>query len=300
MVKFLITSRISSDVNDSKEAFESREGFTSQGTDSTEVSGRPEEFNNNTLYDNFYVKIYDTIVNSQDRIHTEVLYTLGWIKKIRPDVESLQILDIGSGTGGHVNDFKKEGCGSVIGIDKSAAMIEKAMKLYPGNKFQVGDVETPTLYSAGQFNLVTMYYFTIYYLPHKAQILKNLFTWMQPGGGLVIHMVNRDKFDPILDSASPFMAFSVQKYSKKRVSKSSVAFDKFDYTAEFTNQDHVAQFEEVFKFKDGRTRKNIHSLHMPDMEKLVTEIEAAGFIYKEFIDLMPIGYEYQYLFCFVR
>lgn len=299
MVKFLITTRLTSDVHDSKEAFEGRgaiEGFSGGG----EVEGRAEEFNNDTLYDKFYVKIYDQIVNGEVRMRSEVLFTLGWIKKIRPDTKSLQILDVGCGTGGHVNEFSKEDVGSVQGIDKSSAMIERSKQLYPDNDYMVGDVETPTTFSAGQFNLVTLYYFTIYYMPQKAQILRNIFTWMSPGGGLVIHLANRDKFDPILESASPFIAFSIQKYSKERLTKSTVAFDKFDYTAEFTNEQHNAQFEETFKFKDGRTRKNVHSLHMLAMEKMVSEIEAAGFIYKEFIDLTPVGYEYQYLFCFVR
>jgi len=299
MVKFLITTRVSTEISGSKEAFESRgsiEGFAG----GTEVEGRPEEFNNDTLYDKFYVKIYDQIVNGEVRMRSEVIFTLGWIKKIRPETNTLQVLDIGCGTGGHVNEFVTEGCGSVQGIDKSSAMIERAKTLYPDNSYMVGDVETPTTFSAGQFNLVSLYYFTIYYMPQKEQILKNIFTWMQPGGGLVVHLVNRDKFDPILESASPFIAFSVQKYSKERLTKSTVAFDKFDYTAHFTNEEHNAQFEETFKFKDGRTRKNIHSLHMLSMERMVSEIEAAGFIYKEFIDLTPIGYEYQYLFCFVR
>lgn len=296
MVKFLITTRITSDVHDIKEAFEGREGFT--GT--VEVEGRAEEFDNNSLYDKFYVKIYDQIVNGEVRMRSEVMFTLGWMKKIRPEVSTYQVLDVGCGTGGHVNEFVKDGCGKVIGIDRSSAMIERSKTLYPNNDYIVGDVESPTLFSAGQFNLVTLYYFTIYYMPQKEQILKNLFTWMQPGSGLVVHLVNRDKFDPILESASPFIAFSVQKYAKDRVTKSNVAFDKFEYTAEFTNEEHNARFEETFKFKDGRRRKNIHSLHMLPMEKMVSEIEAAGFIYKEFIDLTPVGYEYQYLFCFAR
>jgi len=29
-------------------------------------------------------------------------------------------------------------------------------------------------------------------------------------------------------------------------------------------------------------------------------VEENGFTYKQLIDLTPIGYEYQYLFCFVR
>jgi hypothetical protein len=39
---------------------------------------------------------------------------------------------------------------------------------------------------------------------------------------------------------------------------------------------------------------------MPTMDETVAIVERAGFTYKQFIDLTPIGYEYQYLFCFVK
>ena len=279
---------------DEDEAFTTREGFS--GGTSTDI----EEFTNDTLYDKFYSKIYDQIVQGDVRVKSEVIFTLSWIKKFNSENKNLEVLDIGCGTGGHVAEFKKENVGKVVGIDKSQAMIDRATKLHPGNTFKVGDVEQPRTFSAGEFNLATMYYFTIYYVHQKEQILKNIFTWLKPGGGFVVHFVNRDKFDPILESASPFTAFSLQKYSKERVMKSKVAFDKFVYTAEFSNDENHAEFEETFKFKDGKKRRNKHSLHMPIMEKLVHEIEQAGFTYKEFIDLTPIGYEYQYLFCFLR
>ena len=296
VIKFLISTHIATEIVDSSEAFESREGFRGDVNTDDQV----EEFTNSNLYDNFYVKVYDMLVQGESRTAVEVDFTLGWMKKIQPDVSKLHVLDIGSGIGGHVEAFVKAGCGDVKGIDRSEAMVLRSRKLYPDNTYIVGDVETPTIFSAGQFNLLTMYYFTIYYMPNKAQILRNLFTWMSPGGALIVHMVNRDKFDPILESASPYMAFSLQKYAKERIRKSTVTFDKFEYTAEFTNQEHHAQLDETFKFKDGRIRRNVHTLHMPVMEKLVTDFEEAGFVYKEFIDLMPIGYEYQYLFCFVR
>jgi hypothetical protein len=39
---------------------------------------------------------------------------------------------------------------------------------------------------------------------------------------------------------------------------------------------------------------------MPKMEEVVSVAEANGFNFKQYIDLTAIGYEYQYLFCFVR
>ena len=288
MLKFLIQTTVPTEIEDTKEAF--------AGGTAVDV----EEFTNDTLYDGFYSKIYDQIVQGDVRVRTETLFTLAWLKKFRPETKTIELLDIGCGTGAHVAEFMKEGVGSAIGIDRSVAMIERANKLHPEFKFKVGDADKTNSFAAGQFTLATMYYFTIYYIHHKDQILRNIFNWLQPGGAFVVHIVNREKFDPILESASPFTAFSIQKYSKERVTKSKVAFDKFEYIAEFTNEEHDAQFTEVFKFKDGRVRKNLHRLHMPAMEKLVHEIEQAGFTFKEFLDLTPIGYEYQYLFCFLR
>ena len=292
LLKLFMKNYMPTEVDDD----DTREGFSGSQEDAASI----QEFDNSTLYDKFYSKIYDQIVQGDIRVKSEVIFTLSWFKKYHPENNKMEILDIGCGTGHHVDEFKKEKVRRVVGVDISEAMIARAKKLYPGNEFKVGDVEQPRIFAAGEFNLITMYYFTIYYLPHKEQILKNLFTWLQPGGALVVHFVNRDKFDPILESASPFTAFSVQKYSKERVTKSKVVFDKFEYSAEFSNSGSNSEFLEVFKFKDGKIRRNKHTLYMPVMEKLTKEIEAAGFTYKEFVDLTPIGYEYQYLFCFLR
>ena len=56
-----------------------------------------------------------------------------------PDSESLVILDIGSGTGHHVNLFNKNN-NSVIGIDKSPAMIKIAKQNYPELDFRQANV----------------------------------------------------------------------------------------------------------------------------------------------------------------
>ena len=255
---------------------------------------------NEHLFDAFYAKIYDQIVDGAQRQDMEVNLTLAWAKNFRPDVATIQVLDVGCGTGGQAALFKKAGVGKVVGMDKSDAMVARGRKLHPGVDLRVGDAEIIGQHAAGEFNLITLFYFTYYYLHDRSVALKNFFNWLQPGSCLVIHIVNREKFDPILESASPFVAFSVQKYAKERVTKSKVAFDKFDYEAEFSLDGSHAQFREDFTFKDGKRRRQVHTLRMPTMESVVKEVEAAGFKYKQFIDLTSIGYEYQYLFCFVR
>ena len=256
---------------------------------------------NETLYDKFYAKIYDMLVDPSARHKQEVGLTLAWAKGFRPDIKTMEVLDIGCGTGGDVEEFHKEGVGKVVGMDASTDMIDVARKNYPKNDYRVKEAENVGSFAAGEFNLVTMYYFTYYYLRDRDQVFRNIFNWLQPGGCFVIHLVNREKFDPILEAASPFVAFSVQKYSKERITRSKVTFDKFDYEADFTIDDSRAEFREEFRFKGSKKlRRQVHHLRMPKMDEVVSEAEANGFTFKQYIDLTPIGYEYQYLFCFVR
>jgi len=276
-----------------------QEGFANQGQNGDQDKDIV-VLSNNHLFDAFYAKVYDQVVDGAVREQTEVGMTLGWAKTFRPEASMLQILDVGSGTGGAVDKMRKEGAAKVVGLDSSDAMVAHSRKTYPKSDYRVGDVEQMGLFAAGEFNLVTMFYFTIYYLRDRTAAFKNMYQWLQPGGCLVLHGVNREKFDPILEAASPFVAFSVQKYSKERVTKSKVVFDKFTYEADFQHEGGNAEFREEFKFKNGKVRRQVHTMRMPTMEELVAEAEQSGFVFKQFIDLTGIGYEYQYLFCFVR
>jgi SAM-dependent methyltransferase len=255
---------------------------------------------NDHLYDEFYAKIYDQIVDGSMRQDAETGLTLAWAKGFRPEVHTIEVLDVGCGTGGAIDYFKKAGVGKAIGLDASDAMVAAARKKNPKNDYRVGEVEQIGQFAAGEFNLVTLYYFTYYYLRDPDMMFRNAYNWLQPGGCLVIHLVNREKFDPILEAASPFVAFSVQKYAKKRVTHSKVTFDKFSYEADFQLTGNKAEFREEFKFKNGKLRKQTHLFNMPRMDQIVSRAESNGFVYKQFIDLTGIGYEYQYLFCFVR
>ncbi len=255
---------------------------------------------NDHLFDDFYTKIYDMIVDGKQRQDAETNLALAWVKTYRPEINTILALDVGCGTGGQVDILRKAGVGKAVGIDKSDAMVARGRKLHPEADLRVGDAEVIGTFAAAEFNLVTMFYFTYYYLRDRTVALQNFYNWLQPGGCFVVHIVNREKFDPILESASPFTAFSVQKYVKERVTRSKVTFDKFDYEADFTLNGAKAEFREEFRFKDGKKRRQVHELRMPTMDQITAEIEGAGFKYKQYIDLTAIGYEYQYLFCFVR
>jgi hypothetical protein len=57
--------------------------------------------------------------------------------------------------------------------------------------------------------------------------------WLMPGGHVIVHLVNRDKFDPILPPGNPLYVVSPQKYAKKRITHTKVKFHGFAYESEF-------------------------------------------------------------------
>ncbi len=251
-------------------------------------------------YDAFYAKVYDALVQPAARAGMEIKLPLEWLEKAGRAKGDVRVADIGCGTGLHTEMFTKEGVRSVIGFDKSEAMITQARKRYPDREFIVGDATVATMAAADQFDLVTLFYFTVYLVPERQQMLRNIYLWLAPGGLFVCHIVNKLKFDPILESASPFVGFSVQKYADDRVTKSQVFFDEFEYVGDFQLHGSRGAYVEDFQFKDGRIRRHEQRVWMPNIDVLVKEITDVGFKMVHHVDMTPIGYEYQYLFFFQR
>jgi len=250
-------------------------------------------------YDAFYAKVYDSLVQPVARAAIEVQTPIDWIKTRKP-IEDIRVADIGCGTGLHVELFHKIGVRSAIGYDRSNDMIAEAERKFPDREFKQGDATIATMSAADQYDLITMYYFTIYLIPDRTAMLKNIFLWLSPGGVFCCHIVNKLKFDPILESASPFLGFSVQKYAPERVTKSLVNFEEFDYSGDFQLHGSRGMYEEEFRFKNGNVRRHEQRIYMPTIEALVKEIEAVGFKLLHHVDMTPIGYEYQFLFLFGR
>ncbi len=132
---------------------------------------------------------------------------------------------------------------------------------------------------------------------------QNCSKWLMPGGYLIVHLVNREKFDPILPPGNPLLYVSPQKYSKKRITQTKVKFNDFAYNADFDldEQNNIAKFTERFKNdSDGKVRKQEHTMYMPDLKEIVDEAQSAGFIVEGIIDLLHCQYEYQYLYLFTK
>ena len=252
----------------------------------------------NDIYDDFYVEIYDYLVfnNLKDE------YEIGQIiNKTEPTSHS-RILDVGCGTGHHVASMASKGF-DILGIDISPSMIEQDKKNYPDYKFQVADASNSGTFEPNTFTHILCMYFTVYYIKDRTQFFANCFNWLMPGGYLILHLVDRDNFDPILPPGNPLLYVSPQRYAKERITTTKVKFTDFSYSADFKldKQNNIAKFEEKFKNdSDGKVRKNEHILYMDDLETIVQEVQGQGFFLEAQIDLLQCQYEYQYLYMFVK
>ena len=102
---------------------------------------------------------------------------------------------------------------------------------------------------------------------------------MKPGGVLMVHLVDRDKFDPILNTADPLTLTSPQKHAEKRITNSVIKFKEFLYKADFKyNDTDISHFIE--KFKDdatGHVRKQI-DIYMEKRNQIIKMAKNVGFI----------------------
>ena len=250
------------------------------------------------IYDGFYANIYDHLVYNQAKNN----YEIGQIMtETKPTTESI-ILDVGSGTGHHVNMFGSQGM-NITGIDISSSMVKKAKENYPKYNFIQGDILDSSQFNDSTFTHIFCLYFTLYYFPDKAVFFQNAMKWLKPGGYLVIHAVDREQFDPILPPGNPLLLVSPQRYAKERITKTSIVFNDMDYAANFNldQSKNIATFDEKFTNRNsGKVRKNQHKFYMEPTRDIMTKAQNAGFIYQAEIDLIKAGYEYQSLLVFVK
>jgi len=259
-------------------------------------------------YDTFYANVYNKIFQHDRLVQAEAAIAIQeWKKSEKP----LQILDVGCGTGIATTFFAKQGAQMSVGLDKSVAMLNYAKEtILPATtltseevqkvEWRSSDAYGPMSCQAFEFTHACLLFFSIYYFKDLDTLFKNLALWVKPGGGLVIEVVNKYKFEPVPDVANPWLAVSPQKHTKQRITTSAAAFDKFDYDTEFVLEGDDAEFNETFKFKDGKVRRQKHTLYMPSISKIVATAKEQGWNYHKFMDLQIIGFNYGFLLFFTR
>lgn len=288
-----------------------KEGFEGSVKEDSDASkSKYEWLSNEDLFDDFYASVFTKLTINDKLVQAEAAICLEEFSKTTPK-DQLSILDAGCGVGIATVAFAKQGVNTVVGVDRSPAMIRYAKNsIVPSTtltetqrqsiEFRLADLNGPGSLSAAEFTSACVLYFTIYYFRNMETLFRNLALWVKPGGTLAVEVVNKYKFEPVLDSANPWVGFSPQKYMKDRNAKSKVVFDKFDYEAVFDLDDPRAEFRETFRFKDGTTRRQKHTLFMPSIQEIVQKANNSGWTYTKYVDLTVLSFPYGYILFFRR
>lgn len=263
---------------ENKEGFESKKRFI--------VKRGPE------IYDNFYVNIYDDLLYNELKNQYEIKEI---VNKTSPTSAS-KILDIGSGTGHHVNLFNKQGF-NACGIDISTKMVEKAKSNYPNCNYKIGDATKAISYAPNTFTHISILYFTIYMVENKKKLFQNCYNWLKRGGYLILHLVDRSKFDPILPVGDVLYGISPQDYSKKRITSTVASFENYDYKANFNIKNEIGVLKETFtNKKTDSVRTQEHQLYMEPRDVIINMATKSGFIVNSISEMKNCGYNNQYLY----
>jgi SAM-dependent methyltransferase len=290
------------------------EGFLTEGFEDKTISKAEESkyewLSNDDLFDDFYASVFTKLTQNENLVQAETAVCLEEFSK-GVLKEHLSILDAGCGIGVGTCSLISQGVGNAVGIDKSQAMCRFAknvtLKSSTLNDLQKQDIEFrqfdligPGAAAAAEFTDAMLLYFTVYYFKDLDVLFRNLALWVKPGGHLAVEVVNKYKFEPVLNSSNPLVGVTPQNYVKERITKSKVVFDKFDYEADFDLDDPRAEFRETFRFKDGSVRRQKHVLHMYGINEIVAKAQENGWEYTKYMDLMPLSFPYGYLLFFTR
>ena len=253
------------------------------------------------IYDGFYSKIYDELFNSKLKNEYEIINIKRYTIDKYPDKKNIHVLDAGCGTGNHIKilDIYKFKC---TGVDSSMKMLNKARITNPGIELIKGDFHNKKIFKKRKFSHITCLFYTIYYSDNPNKVFRNFNYWLKPKGFLIVHLVNPQKFDPILEKSSKLIPlFNPQKHAHKRQTRTSLHFNNFKYIADWQFSNNDVTFVENFLFKGkSDSRRNIHKFKMYDANKYIKIAQKNGFKLIKVIDLTPVNHEFNNIYMFKK
>jgi SAM-dependent methyltransferase len=259
------------------------------------------QYNQHIYQDPFYVEKYDEINQSKKRLRIEVLTI---VETTDADEENSMFLDIGSGTGYAVKELNDLGF-QAVGVDQSQAMVSYSEKQYPAAEYQCGNVLETMLFEKDAFTHVLCLYYTIYQFPDKAVFFRNCYHWLQPGGYLIVHLVDPDHFDMAVPSSKHILFGSPKIVGDERNKDSIVDFTNYQYKSSWKkNRSKQQEFVRTETFRNNSNHHILENEQTLTMEKIPDILSSAvhsGFTVKSVVNLKSSMLdEKQYLYFFER
>jgi SAM-dependent methyltransferase len=253
---------------------------------------------NENIYDGFYCDIYDII-------HKTSKHSIGEIKQIidvtQPSIQNSVFLDIGCGTGITLEILTKMGY-NAFGIDKSLSMCKYASANNPEINVEYGDIMDTMAVNKNIFTHILCLYFTVYEIEDKITFFRNCYHWLKPGGYLIVHLIDPDKFSRIVPCNQNAL-FVNNKVSDKN----EISFFDFTYKYEYKESNHsdkdnnIMYLKETFTdTKTGHMRQNENRLFVEPISNILKKASTNGFILKGKYNIQEYQDNNQYIYIFER
>jgi ubiquinone/menaquinone biosynthesis C-methylase UbiE len=267
---------------------------SSEKTEGFEQAGYFALKQNDEVYDDFYARMYSDIMDCENRAEFEMTTV---IDMTQPTKSNSVILDVGSGTGNLVEIFRKKGY-RIYGIDKSQSMVDAQLSQFPKSETKCGNVVNPMEFEHNTFTHICCMGMTMYNFENKSMFFRNCYHWLMSNGYLILHLVDREQYDPTIIAAKPYGIDTPQKYTDARITDSNVDIGNVNYKSEYDfSSEKVAMKETFTDVATGKIRQNEQTLFMESRDKILMIAKMSGFIVHGQVNMTRYnGDSHQYIY----
>ena len=252
---------------------------------------------NNDIYDDLYADYYDYTRLNEKKNDEEILK----IKKYIDTFKNPKILDVGCGTGYHVNKLNNDY--DITGIDKSKSMIKMAKSKYPDCKFYTRDFLNNNLYDLNTFTHILCLNRTIYNIDNKEEFFENCSRLLSLNGYLIINLIDINNINSFINidnnnSKNLFNGKSFGYYPKIYIIKLG---EDIEFMSKFSNENlesnnEIIYDEKLKNFKTNSVRKNEIRLKINSIENNIKLAKKHNLTIKKVIELPNFKNEFIYIF----
>ena len=120
-------------------------------------------------------------------------------------------------------------------------------------------------------------------------------------GYLILHLVDREKYDSTISAAKYYDSDAIAKYSTTRITDSNVDLGNINYKSEYDFSGENVLVKETFTDLNNKIRQNEQVLFMESHEKILTIAKMCGFIIRGQYNMKNYNNDkYQYIYVLER
>jgi SAM-dependent methyltransferase len=246
------------------------------------------------FYDDYYVERIDQAYYPEGKnvCRCSDLYKSAFLRMYPR--EKTRVLLVGANTGRFL-DALTGVCPEVTGLVRFPKLKDIAQRIAPKARVMLADAAADDeLFPTSTFTHVifedrSLYEFHDHNQRKKA--IENAIKWLEPGGRLVIRVVDREKFDPMIPTAVPLRGLNIQNYLSQRKQDSKVFFrDGSRIETNFTpipSEDRAVFREDLYDKTGSLMRTQIHRWSIPQKDAIIEEVSRMGVEHDQSVSLAP-------------